>query len=115
MNERIAAAIFSVAMALPTTLIPPGHGEEGGWIGGAGALSCDRYTKEFSHLPIEDLLFVASWAQGYITARDLRNTTMVGQRLDPYSITDFIENYCNEHPLEHIVIAVEEMYGKLRE
>jgi len=84
---------------------------------GPGATSCKVYTEEIQNDSSMEQVFV-SWAQGYMSAINARNTTTndevdLSSSLPLSGQIDFLSNYCEKYPNKWFLFGVMELMSIL--
>ena len=90
------------------------HPRGGYHVLGAGATSCESWTKAGRSRPLAEAYL--QWVLGYITAiygLDVIAGSDVTGGIDADGVQTWIDNYCAQHPVELVVKAAEEISKEL--
>ena len=108
---------FTYVIAVAAVLLAAGTADAQTMLG-AGAQSCGTWTHDRqSHMD----LGVTSWVSGYLSGiNTLAPSLFIGRRapdllqdLDNNAFQSWMDNYCQQHPLEKIYIAADLLSAEL--
>ena len=111
-NARFIA--FAAASATLGFLGSSSTGEAGTQFAvfGAGASSCATWERSLYHM--DDRREQVSWVYGYVSGRsDTAQRQSALKRTSGYSITNWVDNYCAQHPADLLVGVAEKLLAEL--
>lgn len=105
-----------VGLMLPMTLVASANAEPTA-AQGAGSFTCAQFAEDYRGSPDLSEVTFFTWAQGYMSGLNVSLPKGVPFRNLAGSPTSdeegFIRNYCDKHPLELYMDAVEHLYWTL--
>ena len=115
MNRSIGAYLLAGTLLVATINANALTHSRGGYhVLGAGATSCESWTKAGRSRPLAEAYL--QWVLGYITAiygLDVIAGSDVTGGIDADGVQTWIDNYCAQHPVEPVVKAAEEISKEL--
>ncbi len=83
-------------------------------IKGAGTISCGRYIDDKRNSPGLEHVANMHWVQGFITGVNYSSTKNYGSGIDMIAMAQYLENYCQDHPLNNLAEASEKLLNALQ-
>ena len=80
---------------------------------GVGAASCGKFIADYELVGDSYL----QWTQGFLSGLNLKyfqNWQSATDLSDPYALQLWIQNYCEENPLDVYVVAASQLWHELR-
>jgi hypothetical protein len=95
-------------------ILTPGVANAQSFASGAGAATCAQFAQDYKQdVELERNYF--NWAQGFMSGINWKEDTFY-HNLDAQTIEDqkaFLRRYCDAHPLEQYILAVQAFYDTL--
>jgi hypothetical protein len=88
-------------------LYHPGPGASTYTVLSGGAISCGEFLQGDEELQSDGLF----WIQGFLT--DVSEEPLVGKKTDYEGLKTWLRNYCQIHPLEHLIDAAHALRSEL--